>query len=271
MYLCPVKEHLVSFISISKPGIIFLNADKMLKIISPAFLLLLILSLGTSSCLVLHESSKYNFNDGVYSTSRFSQENKVYILHVDEDTLAVFPVKEYKDSTAIITSKRVNYTPMQRRLRDNKMVHTFYKPSWDFDIMTIPLKYRPAAHELPNQLTTNFNGALFGGYRIDAYRLKYKRTPLNTYKQNTRHVGYSAGLYTGVGSTLVNPWVIKDPSFNIEYEGVTVISGIAVNIAADKVAFGIALGFDHLLDKNAGKWIYQGKPNIGFTLGLDLY
>lgn len=61
------------------------------------------------SCLVLRENAKYNFNDGVYTTKRFSND-KVYVLHVDEDTLAVFPVKEYPDSTAIITARRVNYT-----------------------------------------------------------------------------------------------------------------------------------------------------------------
>lgn len=222
------------------------------------------------SCLVLRENAKYNFNDGVYTTKRFSND-KVYVLHVDEDTLAVFPIKEYPDSTAIITAKRVNYTPVQRRFKDNKMVHTFYKPSADFDIMTIPLKYRPAEQPLPNQLTTNFNGALFGGYRIDAYRLKYKRTPLNVYKQNVHHIGYSGGLYLGIGSTLITPVVVRDPNFNLEYEGVILSSGVAVNMAVEKIAFGVAFGFDHLMDRYSSEWIYQGKPCMGFTLGLDLY
>lgn len=233
-------------------------------------LLSFILISTLSGCLVLKENAKYNFNDGEYSTKRFSRE-KVYVLHVDEDTIAVFPIQEFKDSTAIITSKRVNYTSTQRKFKDKKLQHAFYKPSFDFDVMTIPLKYRPANYNIPNQLVTNFNGALFGGYRIDAYKLNYKRTPLNTYKQNTKHIGYSGGVFLGLGSALINPWVITDPSFDLEYEGVTVISGVAANIAMDKISFGIAFGFDYLLDINAGDWIYQGKPSVGFTLGLDLY
>ncbi len=234
-------------------------------------ILALTISYLLSGCMILRESAKYTFTDGVYSTTRFSRDKKVYVLHIDEDTLAVFPVKEHKDSTEIMTAKRVNYTSTQRRFKDNKMSHTFYKPSFDFDLMTIPLKFRPATNDLPNQLITTFNGALFGGYRIDAYKLKYKRTPLNMYKQTTKHLGYSVGLYAGVGSTFINPWVITEPNFNLEYEGMTIISGIAANVAADKITFGIALGFDHLMDKNAKYWIYQGQPCIGFTLGLDLY
>ena len=191
-------------------------------------------------------------------------------MHIDEDTIAVFPVKEYKDSTAIITKERVNYMPLQNRFKDKKVSHSFYKPSTDFDLMTMPLKYRPASDGLPNQLNTNFNGAIFGGYRIDEYKLKYKRTPLNNYKQNTKHKGYSVGLYLGVGSTLISPWVMKDPQFTLEYEGVTLLSGISANMSADKVNFGISLGFDHLLDKYHAEWIYQGKPCVGFTLGLHL-
>lgn len=233
-------------------------------------LFILLITTAMSSCVVLKENSKYNFNDGVYATGRFSGNN-VYVLRIDDDTISVFPVREYKDSTAIITAQRVNYTPVQRRFKDNKPVHTFYKPSWDFDLMTMPLKYRPASHGIPNQLVTTFNGAIFGGYRIDEYQLRYKRTPLNVYKQNIRHFGYSAGIYAGLGSALINPWVITEPSFNIEYEGVTVVSGIAFNIAVDKIAFGVAFGFDHLLDKNSAYWIYQGKPDFGVTLGLDLY
>ena len=223
-----------------------------------------------SSCVLMRESAKYNFNDGIYRTNVFSQD-KVYVLHVDDETLSVFPVKQYGDSTAIQTDKRVNYTPMQKRFKDNKVSHTFYKPSLDIDLMTIPLKYRPAESGIPNQLVTNFNGAIFMGYRVDEYKLRYKRTPLNSYKQNTKHIGYSAGVYAGVGSALINPWVLTDPNANIEYDGVTLVSGIAANMASDRITFGIAFGFDHLLDRNHKYWIYQGKPNIGFTVGLDLY
>src|ERR1700743_2093072 len=134
-----------------------------------------------SSCTMIRQSAKRNFNDGIYTTNRFSK-NEVYVLHIDDDTLSVFPVLEFKDSTAILVKQRVNYIANQKKFKDNKTNRTFYRPSVDVDLMTIPLKYRFAAAELPNTLTTNFSGAVFAGYRTDEYRLNYKRTPLNTYK-----------------------------------------------------------------------------------------
>lgn len=221
------------------------------------------------SCSVLRNSAKYEFSDGLYRTHRLSKES-VYVLNVDEDTIAVFPVKWYKDSSAIVSSQRVNYLATQKRFKDNKTSHVFYKPSFDLDVLTIPLKYRPPLGWMPNQLTTNFNGALFAGYRIDEYRLHYKRTPLNAYKQFTRHFGYSAGLYAGIGGTYINQSVLNDPSVDLEYEGVLLITGVAISAAVEKFTFGLSFGLDHLMDKYHTMWIYQGQPCIGLTLGLNL-
>src|SRR5580698_7725104 len=96
-----------------------------------------------SGCVVLTENSKHAFNDGIYQTKRFSH-NKVYVLKVDDDTISVFPVLEFKDSTAILTNKRINYTTVQRKIKDSLTVHNFYKPSFDIDLITIAMKYRPA-------------------------------------------------------------------------------------------------------------------------------
>ena len=221
-----------------------------------------------SNCTLFHESSKYSFNDGIYQTKRFAHD-EVYLLKVDEDTIAVFPVLEFKDSTAILTKQRVNYTSMQKKFKDNKEMHNFYKPSFDLDVMTIPLKYRPAEYTLPNQLTTNFNGAIFGGYRIDDYKVNYKRTPLNTYKQSVKHIGYSAGLYAGIGNTPIDEWALKTP-VNIQYEGMLIIVGIAANMAVERFTLGVAFGTDYLQDSYRNQWIYEGKPCIGFTVGLDI-
>jgi len=222
-----------------------------------------------SSCLIMHQSSKYAFNDGIYQTKRFSK-NEVYVLKIDDDTIAVFPVLEFKDSTAILIKKRQNYYTLEKKLKDNISTRTFYKPSFDADVMTIPLKYRPPAGDLPNQLTTNFNGALFAGYRIDAYRLNYKRTPLNRYKQNVKHMGYSAGLYLGIGNTSIDQWSLNNPNTTLQYEGMILITGIAANMAIENLTIGISIGTDHLLDQYHTEWIYEGKPCAGFTIGLNL-
>ena len=219
------------------------------------------------SCTMLRQSAKYKFNDGIYNKGIIS-DRQVYVLNVDEDTIAVFPVKQFKDSTAIITTERTVFTSRQRKLRDNKATHSFYKPSFDIDAMTIPLKYRPATPQLPNQLTNNFNGALYAGYRIDAYKLHYKRTPLNVYKQHVRHLGYSAGLFAGFGNSLINEWTL--PNRNLEYEGMLLLTGAGINIAVENLTFGLSVGTDHLMDNNHKDWIYQGKPWVGFTVGLNI-
>jgi len=241
----------------------------MIRKIPGIIISIVIFSAAVSSCTILRPSSKYNFNDGLYNTSQFGK-HKVYVLKVDDDTIAVFPVIQYKDSTSIITSKRVNYTNIQKKLRDNKISRTFYKPSFDVDVMTIPIKYRAATDGFPNQLNNNFNGAVYGGYRIDAYHLNYQRTPLNNYKQNVKHTGYSAGLYAGIGNTLIQGAEIKMPNFPIEYEGVLLLTGVAANVAYGNLTFGISCGPDFLLDKYHSQWLYEGKFNVGFTLGLNL-
>jgi hypothetical protein len=221
------------------------------------------------SCILLRDNPKNGFIDGIYQTKRFSG-NKVYVMKIDDDTISVFPVMEFKDSTAILTKNRVNYTTVQKKFKDSLAVHTFYKPSFDLDLITIAMKYRPTEEGIPNQLTTSFNGAVFCGYRIDAYKLKYKRTPLNNYKQNISHLGYSGGFFAGIGNTLVNGSTLADPAYPIEYDGVLLITGVAVNIAVEKITFGLSFGTDYLMDKYHSEWIYEGKPTVGFTLGLNL-
>jgi len=217
----------------------------------------------------MHTGSKNSFNDGIYKTKRF-YGSKVYVLRVDEDTIAVFPVLDFPDSTAILVKQRVNYTSLERKMKDNRSSYSFYKPSFDVDLMTVPLKYRPANYMLPNTLTANFNGAIYGGYRIDAYKLNYKRTPLNVYKESVKHTGYSAGLFAGIGSALIDDYSITSPAINTQYEGVLLITGVAVNVAVENLTLGLSFGTDHLLDKYHSYWVYEGKPCVGFTVGLNL-
>jgi hypothetical protein len=230
-----------------------------------------IIILSADSCSVINKTAKYNFNDGIYRTGMLSK-TQVYVYKINDDTIVVFPVKEYPDSTAILTNQRTVYSSLQKKFKDNKTNHTFYKPSLDVDLMTMPLLYRPASNNLPNQLITNFNGALYVGYRTDAYHLNYERTPLNTYKQDVKHYGYSVGLFAGVGSTLIDDNVLKGSNtpVDLDYEGMTLIYGVAANMAVQSINFGISCGLGHLLDKYHEYWIYQGKPFIGFTLGINL-
>ena len=76
-------------------------------------------------------------------------------------------------------------------------------------------------------------------------------------------------MEAGIGSTAMNPWVTLD-RIPIEYEGVTWAKGLAAIAGLNNFTAGLALGWDHLLDKNNRLWIYQGKPWVGFVFGLNL-
>ena len=240
----------------------------MLKPAISYFLILLTVTCMLCSCQLLKENSKNGFNDGIYKKTRLGKK-KVYVLNIGEDTITVIPIIELKDSTILLTKQRVNYTEEQNRVKDNKLVHKYYRPSFDFDLMTITMKYRQATNNIPNQMNTNLNGALYGGYRIDEFKLKYKRTPLNSYKQTVTHIGYSVGLYAGIGSTLVYSSTLTQP-VAIDYEGVILLTGIAANLALERLTFGMSFGTDRLLDKYNDNWIYEARPYWGFVVGLNI-
>ncbi len=156
---------------------------------------------------------------------------------------------------------------MADRIRTTKA--TYYKPSFDLDVLSIPFKYRPVARGFPRQLNTAFNGALYAGYRIDQYRLYYRRSPLGEYGRRISHYGYSGGLFAGIGATPMNPWV-TNYAIDSEYDGLVVATGAAVIVAINTLSFGAGVGIDHLMDRNRAVWIYRNKPWIGFLFGLNL-
>jgi len=148
--------------------------------------------------------------------------------------------------------------------------YIFRQNTFDIDLQTFLFRYRPAHHPYPHQISTSFNGVVYLGYRTDLYHLQYRKTPLQVYKRAVRHYAYSLGAFTGLGSTSVEAPVDGTGTTTIHYDGMINLSGLAAILAAEKVTFGIAVGFDHLLDKNRKAWTYEGKPWIGLSVGLNL-
>ncbi len=146
---------------------------------------------------------------------------------------------------------------------------TFQRTEIDVDIFTLPFKIRPARTNLPAQLNSNFNAAVYVGRRIDLYNFRYKTiTPTFAVRQLRRR-GFGYGLFGGVGSTVINDFVARIP-LGIEYDGVVVNAGFATLYDARIFNIGLALGFDHLIDNNRQHWIYQQKPWFGVLFGLNL-
>ena len=215
-----------------------------------------------AGCGSLKSSSKYQLNDGFYKTRIARQKNVPVYVRVHDDSIQVYWAPGRQPDTTRFDS----YAPVGTGTSGNL---SLVQASFDLDVLTIPFKYRPAASGLPRQLNTNFNGAVYVGYRSDSYRILYRKTPLNRHHRQLRHYGYSAGLFAGLGATAMN-LSVTDSQISSEYDGVVFSRGVAAIVAVDNVTFGLGFGFDYLLDENRKYWIYQNKPWIGLTLGLNL-
>ena len=226
----------------------------------------LLIGLFLTSCQTLRDTPKYQFNNGIYKYKSANQRFTPIYVAVENQQLVLLPIDKV---TSKIDSTRTQQLSFAEESRLNLPKSVFSRRSFDVDILTIPFKYRPGLGDVPNQLTTNFNGAVYVGYRSDNYHLSYQQTQLGTYRRRFSHFGYSLGGFTGIGSTNIQPLVMNN-QLNIDYEGVVWSKGVAGIVAVDNLTFGLGLGFDHLLDQNAKNWVYQGKPWLGLTLGLNL-
>jgi hypothetical protein len=144
----------------------------------------------------------------------------------------------------------------------------FIKRSYDVDVIAVPFKFRPASTNLPRQLTTDFNGNIFMGYRVDRFRMIHKTTPLGM-KRFYKHRALSVGAFGGLGTAAITPWTTNNLMTD-EYTGFVVSRGIALMVGIENLTVGAGIGWDHLTDRDKHIWIYQNKPWFGLTIGLNL-
>lgn len=238
-------------------------AKALLKFLSYSFLIFIF-----SSCRTLDQSAKYDLSDGTYRyKTQTGRLQKAYV-QVEEDSLIIHPIPSGGGGMAD-TSRTTILELKERGHEAKKNYLIFTRPSFDIDIASILFKYRPKETYGPRQLNTDFNGAIYLGYRSDRYSIHYKSTPLGDFKRKLNHFGFSAGFFTGLGSSMVAPWFTRD-QVQSEYDGLVFINGIAANIGFNSLTFGLGLGFDHLMDSNRKHWVYQGEPWVGLMLGLNL-
>lgn len=145
----------------------------------------------------------------------------------------------------------------------------FYRFEADVDVFTLPFKIRPARAGVPPQLNSNFNAALYLGRRIDFYRYRTEQISPMLARRRLLSQGIGYGFFTGIGSSLINSTVTRGRVTD-EYEGVIVDAGVALIYDARVFNVGLAVGFDHLLDRNKRDWIYHQRPWFGVLFGLNL-
>lgn len=144
-----------------------------------------------------------------------------------------------------------------------------YKSSFDIDITTILMKYRFARPALPAQLNTDFNGALYFGWRHDWYGFNQYRDPLGRYRVQKNNRGFDFGLLGGLTSVQMSPFTTGGIGQR-EYNAPAIQYGFAFFAESNAASFGLSVGYDYLLGSERNIWIYRNKPWLGFVVGLAL-
>lgn len=231
---------------------------------------ILLSSLLTSGCSTLQESSKYQFSEGFYRVGLNDASTKrMYVDFQEEDSLTIYPLRPSAQGPVPDTLRGVRIDIAPEREEPLDIHYTFSQPSFDVDVLTIPLKYRPGTAGFPKQLNTSVQAAIYLGLRNDYYRMGYTKTPLGNYKRHFNHFGFSMGVFAGVGSAFINEG-FTNGTIAYEYDAFVVNGGVAGIVGVNNFTLGLAIGIDHLMDQNREEWIYQHQPWVGLAFGLNL-
>ena len=186
-----------------------------------------------------------------------------YKLHQQRNKYSKIYLEVIQDSLAILSAGHPGSPSMNARNGE-----VFLKESFDIDVMTVPFKFRPATQNLPRQLTVDFNGSIFLGYRLDRYKLVLVETPAGLVKK-VRHRAITIGAFGGVGTSSITPWTTNYGTTD-EYNGFILNRGISLMGGVNNLTVGLGIGWDYLTDRDKEIWIYQNEPWFGLTLSLNL-
>ncbi|GAB2788553.1 hypothetical protein HNQ93_003084 [Hymenobacter luteus] len=182
-----------------------------------------------------------------------------------------FYVEQAHDSLLFVSQTETQATPQRFSYGLHRGHHVILLDrKFDLDVFTIPFKARLPQGPVPVQLNTNFNAALYFGRRLDFYHVNSRSLLAGRQEPQIRTVGLGYGVFTGLGSTIINPDVTRQQTQVAEYEGFVVHAGAAAIYDARIFNLGLAVGADQLLGPDGRHWIYQRKPWFGVLFGLDL-
>ncbi len=222
-----------------------------------------------SSCAVLFEQPASRPPDGIYRSDVFEGITQEIYVESEHNDIIIYPLVKtgqklsiHEEIAPLSLTAKTGQTPEYGNIR-------LVQPSFDLDLMTFPVKFRPGTSLFPEQLNSGINGALYVGYRRDLYKLNYSTTLADKHVMQTGHFGYSIGVFTGIGATYITPFV-TDHHTEKEYDGVVWSNGLAGIIAVNQFTVGLGIGWDYLTDTNKSHWIYQKKPWLGIAIGINL-
>ena len=218
-----------------------------------------------ASCNTLEKASLHGLNSGYYKLKFDTIRAQSVYLDVTDDKIDLYHhIKHQPDKKQFLT---IPLNKTTDSLIFNRMV--FKKQSLDVDITSILLKYRPSVYGLPAQLTTDLNMALYVGWRHDYFHLIGKKDPLDRSYAKVSNRGFDIGVFAGPGATLISPFTTQNKKSD-EYSGMIIQTGIAGFIESNVASFGLAIGYDYLLNPDRKIWIYNNKPWVGFVVGIAL-
>lgn len=220
----------------------------------------ILFSLSLTSCGITEFGNHYDLKNGIY---KIPKGQKVLVHeHGDHIDIYNFEADTVGEKLYAFDDELENKTDLPEEL-------LIVKNSFDIDLSTIPIKLRFAQQNVPTQLVGELNGALFLGFRKDIHKIKYEKNYFNQYVRKGTNTGFAIGIISGFSGSKIDETVTN---FNIEgeYEGLLWMYGINTIIGWNAFSFGIAIGQDMLLDSNRKYWVYNHKPWIGISLGINL-
>lgn len=213
------------------------------------------------SCSTLEKASIHGFHSGYYKVSLKDQPSEKVYADIADDRIDLYRLRNNQPE------KPAFRTIYPDSLHNDAVVFT--KNSLDIDLTAVPLKYRPSIYGLPGQLTTDFNVALYAGWRHDRYRMLQRMDPLGRRQRTMVSRGYDFGVFAGPAATSVSPFTTQNKIAD-EYTAMTIQTGFAGFVETNIASFGLAVGLDYLLTADRSIWIYQNQPWAGFIIGVAL-
>ena len=162
----------------------------------------------------------------------------------------------------------VHYNPTLKKLEEKSPWFRYQSTAFDMDLFTLPFKYRFATAGQPGQLEDKLNVGIHAGYRYDLGRY---RTVYFRHNQRSEISSLSIGLG---GFLCFAPAPVT--SFNThglvqdDYQALGINYGVATTISLGSFSAGLALGVERLANRDRILWIYENKPWLGITFGLNL-
>ncbi|UOQ75649.1 hypothetical protein MUN84_13310 [Hymenobacter sp. 5516J-16] len=179
-----------------------------------------------------------------------------------------FHVEQHQDSLTFLSQPEQDGAPRRFSYALRRGQHVILLDrKFDLDVFTIPFKARPPQGPVPVQLNTNFNAALYFGRRLDFYHVNSRQLLAGRQEPQIRTVGLGYGLFTGLGSTIINPDVTNQQAQIAEYEGFVVHVGAAAIYDARIFNLGLAIGADQLLGPMAATGFISASPGLGCCSG----